>query len=110
MGSPTSSFATHPRQPVPVFFFESSPPTLEATSHSPWFKLPLEVRDRIYDCLWSGVELQDSNEACAFTLVYPGFGNDRGEDERDEDERNEDETRIPTWPLTSKLLLAEAFH
>ncbi|KAF1994429.1 hypothetical protein P154DRAFT_527070 [Amniculicola lignicola CBS 123094] len=70
MSSPTSPSIT-PRQPD-SFFFESSPPTLEATANSPLFKIPLEVRDQIYHYLWTGAEIEQKEEPCPFTIEYPG--------------------------------------
>ncbi|KAF2872163.1 hypothetical protein BDV95DRAFT_571624 [Massariosphaeria phaeospora] len=85
------------KQSIAGFFFEDSPLSYHSVANSQLFRLPLELRDRVYDHLWIDTQIQESREVCAFTVAY-GCVHDK--------KQNTDD-KLPGWLLACKPMLAE---
>jgi len=96
-------------RPVPQFFFELDPPSPFSSLQSPFFRLPLELREKIYHYLWLGKRYFSYNDASfGFLLEYGEYTHDADHESSNHFEPNPfyDGNLVP-WLFTCKQLLAE---
>lgn len=92
-------------QPLPPLFFETSPPSPTSTSSSPLFHLPRELRDQIYDALFTHIRYRCMHGSLQLDIFY---GSQESYDCLGLYRPGSQIDKLPVWLLTCKRILSEA--
>jgi hypothetical protein len=84
--------------PLIPFFFETEPPLPAATKDSLFFRLPRELRDEVYGCIWLKTHIRPRELNRIYSFYYGDWSSDACL------------SKLPRGLLACKLLLSESLE